>query len=202
VVQRDLAQGKKNAELRKATVIFVDESGFDLSPHVCRTWAPIGHTPVLKFPLRRGRISAISGVTLDDRVYFRLCRSAVKGHDVAVFLRQLLRCIEGPIVLVWDGIPIHRAREVLLEIEAAKGRLDVHRLPAYAPELNPDEYLWNWLKNKKLVNRAFNTLDDLAVGLRKAIRAVRFSAYLIQSFYEATPLSEPNKKKIPKLCAG
>lgn len=202
MVQKDLAGGKKNAEMRGATVIFVDESGFDLSPHVCRTWAPIGRTPVLKFPLRRGRISAISGVTLDERVYFRIYRSAVNGHDVAVFLRQLLRCIEGQIVLIWDGIPIHRAAEVNLEVEAAKDRLEVHRLPAYAPELNPDEYLWNWLKNKKLVNRVFNTLDDLADALRSAIKRVRFSHELIHSFYMATPLSKTNGKKIPKPCAG
>jgi transposase len=184
-----MAEDKKKAQRRGATVIFVDESGFDLSPHVSRGWALVGVTPVVKFPLRGGRLSAISGVTLDGEVYFRVYEGSIKARQVAVFVRHILRQIPGPIVLIWDGIPTHRAREVKREIAAAWSRLQVYRLPAYAPELNPDEYLWNWLKNKELVNCAYYSLQELAVRLGRAIRTIRRYPELIYSFYLASPLS-------------
>lgn len=170
-------------------MIFADESGFDLSPHVSRGWAPVGKTPTVKFPLRRGRLSAISGVTLEGEIYFQLHEGSIKARQVAVFVRHILRQIPGPIDLIWDGIPIHRAKEVKREIYDSWPRLRVHRLPAYAPELNPDEYFWNWLKNKELVNCSYSSLEELGVRLYKAVRTIRRDPVTIYSFYLASPLS-------------
>jgi transposase len=194
MVSRDLAVDKKNAARRGATVIFVDESGFDLSPHVSRGWAPVGETPVVKFPLRGGRLSAISGVTMDGRVYFRMNDGSVKAGEVATFVRHILRQIQGPIVLIWDGISTHRAGEVKRLIDAERDRLEVHKLPPYAPELNPDEQLWNWLKNKELVNCVYNTLQGLNARLSKAIRTIRRYPEIVRSFYLATPLASQYEK--------
>jgi transposase len=184
-----VVQDKKKAERRGSTVIFVDESGFDLSPHVSRGWAPVGQTPIVKFPLRAGRISAISGVTMDGEVYFRMYEGSIKARQVAVFVRHIARLIDGPIDLIWDGSPTHRARDVEFEIDMLWPRLEVHRFPAYAPELNPDEFLWNWLKNKKLVNCSCSSLRDLAARISKAVVAARSRRELITSFYYASPLS-------------
>jgi transposase len=178
-----MAEDKKNAERRGAAVIFVDESGFDLSPHVSRGWAPVGQTPVVKFPLRGGRLSAISGVTLDGQVYLRMYEGSIKARQVAVFVKHILRHIPGPIDLVWDGIPTHRAQEVKRVVDAAWPRLLVHRFPAYAPELNPDEYFWNWLKNRELVNCAYSSLHELGARLSRAVRTIRRYPDLISSFY-------------------
>jgi len=187
--KRGMAEDKKKVKKRRSTVIFVDESGFDLSPHVSRGWAPIGQTPIVKFPLRGGRLSAISGVTLDGQVYFRMYEGSIKAGQVAVFVRHILRQIPGPIDLIWDGIATHRAKEVKWEIDASWPRLQVHRFPAYAPELNPDEYFWNWLKNKELVNCAYYSLQELGVRLSRAVRTIRRYPELITSFYNSSPLS-------------
>ena len=184
-----MAEYKKNAEARGSTLIFVDESGFDLSPHVSRGWSPVGETPVVKFPLRGGRISAISGVTLNGEVYFRMYNGSIKARQVAVFVRHIARQIAGPIDLIWDGSPTHRARDVEFEIDMLWPRLEIHRFPAYAPELNPDEYLWNWLKNKKLVNCVNNSLMELGERLRRAVRTIRRRPEIIRSFYKASLLS-------------
>ena len=189
MVKGGMAEDKKKAERRGATVIFVDESGFDLSPHVSRGWAPIGQTPVVKFPLRGGRLSAISGVTLDGQIYFRMYEGSIKARQVAVFVRHILRQIPHPVDLIWDGIPTHRAKEVKREIDASWPRLQVHRLPAYAPELNPDEYFWNWLKNKELVNCVYSSLSELGARLSRAVRTARRYPELITSFYNSSPLS-------------
>ncbi|HEX9746493.1 MAG TPA: transposase [bacterium] len=109
----------------------MDESGFDLSPHVSRGWAPVGETPVVKFPLRGRRISAISGVTLNGVVYFRMYEHSITSKEVAVFVRHIARQIAGPIDMIWDGSPTHRARDVELEIDMLWSRLQVHRFPVY-----------------------------------------------------------------------
>ena len=170
-------------------MIFVDESGFDLSPHVSRGWALVGVTPVVRFPLRGGRLSAISGVTLDGEIYFRMYEGTIKAEQVAVFVRHIMRQICGPITLIWDGISTHNARVVKQEIDAAWPRLQVHRFPAYAPELNPDEYFWNWLKNKELVNCFHSSLSELGARLSRAVRTIRRYPELVSSFYYASPLS-------------
>jgi transposase len=184
-----MAEDKKNAEMRGSTLIFVDESGFDLSPHVSRGWAPVGRTPVVKFPLRAGRVSAISGVTIEGEVYFRMYEGSIKARHVAVFVRQILRLIGGPVDIIWDGIATHRAKDVKRLINSNWPRLLVHRFPAYAPELNPDEYFWNWLKNKELVNLACSSLIDLKARIRKAVATARRCPEIINSFFLASPLS-------------
>lgn len=184
-----MAEDKKKAEARGSTLIFVDESGFDLSPHVSRGWAPVGKTPVVKFPLRAGRVSAISGVTIDGEVYLRVYDHSITAKEVAAFVRHIARQIEGPIDLIWDGSPTHRARDVEYEIDMLWPRLDVHRFPAYAPELNPDEFLWNWMKNKKLVNRVCTSLIELRNRISKSVRTARRRAALISSFYNGSPLN-------------
>jgi transposase len=169
--------------------VFVDESGFKLSPHTQKGWAPIARTPVIRCPLRAGSLSAISAVTLDGRVYFHLYDHSIKAREVALFVMHLLRQIDGPITLIWDGISTHRAGDVQKEIIKAGDRLEVYKLPPYAPELNPDEYFWNWLKNKELVNCVYDSLYELATRLSKAVRTIRRYPGLILSFYKASPLA-------------
>ena len=100
------------------------------------------------------------------------------------FLRHLLAHIAGKILVVWDGCPIHRSREVKnFLLEEAKRRVWLERLPAYCPDLNPDEGVWNYLKRVCLKNRIFSNLKDLGKGLRKAIRTVRSNPHLIQACF-------------------
>lgn len=86
--------------------------------------------------------------------------------------------------MVWDGCPIHRSKEVKdFLLEEAKGRIWLERLPAYCPDLNPDERVWNYLKRVCLKNRIFSNLKDLGKGLRKAIRTFRSHPQLIQACF-------------------
>src|SRR2546430_15890298 len=77
-----------------------------------RTWAPRGQTPVLRVPLTRDHLSAISGITLDGRLFLQVRPASYTAAGVAGFLRVLLRKITGPILLIWDGSPIHRGQEI------------------------------------------------------------------------------------------
>jgi transposase len=170
----DLARpfGKAQAEAR--TILFVDEAGFYLLPFVSRTYAPVGQTPVLRAPLSRHHLSAISALTPDGRLFAHLQETAYRGPAVVAFLRQLLRQVRGSLLVIWDGAPIHRCRAVkdFLAAGAAK-RLHLERLPAYAPELNPDEGVWNLLKRAELANRCCRDLDELRWELGLALRRLR-----------------------------
>ncbi len=110
-----------------------------------RTWAPRGQTPVLRGPLTRDHLSAISAVTRAGRLLLQVRPNSSDAAAVVGFLRVLLRKITGPILLIWDGSPIHRGQEIkdFLKRGASK-RLHLEQLPGYAPDLNPDEGIWNY----------------------------------------------------------
>ena len=148
-----LCRPRKKATDEGRTVVWVDPSGFSLLPMAVRTWAPKDQTPVLRVPLTRDHLSAISGITADGRLFLQTQDHAYRSPDVVRFLRVLLRKIQGKLVVIWDGAPIHRGQPVkdFLRQGAAK-RLHLERLPGYAPELNPDEGIWNYLKRVELAN--------------------------------------------------
>ena len=139
-----------------------------------RTYAPIGQTPVLRVKLTRDHLSAIGGMTPDGRLFMQMQDRAYKAADVIRFLRLLLRKISGKLLVIWDGSPIHRAKEIraFLKGGAAK-RLHLERLPGYAPELNPQEGVWNLLKRRELKNVCCRDVPQVAEELRRAKERLR-----------------------------
>ena len=137
-----------------------------------RTWAPRGQTPILRVKLTRDHLSAISGITLDGRLFMQVRPDSYDAEAVVGFLRVLLRKISGKIVLIWDGSPIHRAHEIkdFLKRGAAK-RLHLEQLPGYAPDLNPDEGIWNYLKRVELGNVCCANLDAVTSRAHSSQRA-------------------------------
>ena len=153
-------------------------------PFVARTYAPCGQTPVLRAPLLRDHLSVIGGGTAEGHLFTHIQDAAFTGETVVAFLRQLLRQIPGKLLVVWDGATIHRCQEVkdFLATGAAR-RLQLERLPAYAPELNPAEGVWNLLKRKELKNRCCQDLDELRWELGLAIRRLQRCRQLIRACF-------------------
>lgn len=148
----DLAPGKTNAARLGAHLVFADESGFQLIPTVRRTWAPRGQTPVLRHSYRHDRISAISAISVSPRrrrlgLYYRLHDHNIRRPDVCRFLSQLLRHLRGPLIVVWDNFGTHKGPPIQAMLHR-NPRLRLEHFPAYAPELNPDEGVWNLLKSR------------------------------------------------------
>ena len=162
-----------------------------LTPTVRRTWAPRGHTPLLYHRYRHDRISAISAVTVSPRrqrlgLYCHFHFTNISELEVVVFLRLLLRHLRGSIVLIWDGGSIHRGA-IVEELLARHPRLQVERFPAYAPELNPDEQVWNHFK-ATLANGCPMTIDDLVADLTRVARRTRRSPALLRGFIRESGL--------------
>jgi hypothetical protein len=125
-----------------------------LIPNVRKTWAPVGETPLLRHHDKRDRISTITALTVSPHrqrlgVWVQFHTSNITGVEVRDFLRYLLRHLRGSIVLLWDGASIHR-RVLIRDFLRWQTRLHVYPLPAYAPELNPAEFVWANTKRQLL----------------------------------------------------
>ena len=163
--------------------MFVDESGFYLLPMVARTYAPVGKTPVIRHYLTRDHLSVISGITSKGKLYMMVQKRPYKGPDVVNFLQHLLRHIPGKLLVLWDGAPIHRSKVIKAFLaQGAAIRIHLERLPPYAPELNLDEGIWNYLKGVELRNVSCQNLTHLTNELRKAKERLRHKIQVILGF--------------------
>src|SRR5215210_9149529 len=133
-----MACSEKRALKEGTTIVFCDQSGFYLLPMVVRTYAPVGETPILHENLTRDHLSAMSGITLEGKLYMIEQERAFKGEDVVRFLKHLMRQIGGKLLVIWDGAPIHYGRVVKdFLASGAAHRVQLEQLPGYAPDLNP-----------------------------------------------------------------
>ena len=163
------------------TILFADQSGFYLLPTVVRTYAPIGQTPILNEHLSHDHLSVMSGITLEGRLLMIEQDRAFKGPDVVRFLKHALSQIPGKLLVIWDGSPIHRSKAVkeFLAQGGAASRVRLEQLPAYAPELNPDEGVFRHLKCVELKNLCCQDIAELRTELRKAKERLRHKVDVI-----------------------
>jgi transposase len=171
----------------RATIVFVDESGFYLLPGRVRTYAPCGETPVLRVPETRDHLSVMSGVTMAGQLFTRVRAQALTSVDATSFLAHLVRHL-GKVLVIWDGSPIHKG-EVRTYLQQGRAKqVHLERLPPYAPELNPDEGVWQQLKNVELRNVCCANLAHLGDELHLAIGRLRYRPNLIQACFQAAGL--------------
>jgi transposase len=185
----------REARRRGAHLVFLDESGYMLTPTVRRTWAPRGRTPVLSAWDRRDRISAISSITVSPvnrtlNLYFDLMpdNTTVKAADVVAYLRRLKAQLGGPMTVIWDGSKIHDRSLLVRAFLADHPEVRTERLPAYAPEMNPDELVWAWTKYGRLPNLAADNADWLRDYIITELCYVREHPELLASFIDSTKL--------------
>jgi len=163
-----------------------------LIPSVRKTWSPVGHTPVLRHRYGHDRISAISGIAVSPKrfhctLYCQLYGDTIKGEEVAEFLRHLLRQVHGHLFVLLDNGKIHRSDPVR-ELLCRTSRLHLEPFPPYAPELNPDEGVWNHLK-KALANGRPDTQAELMDFLADEICCLAASQSLLRGCIKQSKLT-------------
>jgi len=150
---------------------------------VVRTYAPRGKTPILLEFVSRDHVSAIGAVTPDGRLFLKTYDHPISSLEVIAFIGQLQRQIHGKLLVIWDGAPIHRSKE--LRAYLAKGaahRVHLERLPGYAPDLNPGEWIWGHMKHTDLANVALDSLADLDQLIDCSKRRLQGNHQLVASF--------------------
>jgi transposase len=184
------------ARARGAYLVFLDESGFMLTPTVRRTWAPRGRTPILQCWDRRDRLSAISAITVSpDRgrlnLHFDVLADNANVHaeDVIGFLGRLRARLGERLTVVWDGSPVHSRSKAVRAYLADHPGIVAETLPAYAPELNPDELVWGWSKYGRLANLAAADTGWLRDHVLSELTDLKGQPHRLNSFIRHTGLT-------------
>jgi DDE superfamily endonuclease len=190
-----VAADQKRARAESAWLVFFDESGISLIPPVRRTWSPRGRTPVLRHRCnwKRASMAAALGYHADGtkaRLCFHLQADSYDTDSLIKVLDQLKGFYAGQrVVLLWDGLSSHWSHKMRAHLDAQRVWLAVERLPAYAPELNPVEYLWANLKGGELANCTGDTIAEVADQAQHGIQRVCDCDSLVVGFLAHTGLS-------------
>jgi hypothetical protein len=190
-----VAPDQKRAVAESAWIVFFDESGISLIPPVRRTWSRRGTTPILRHRMawKRASMAAALGYHPEGtraRLCFHLQQDSYDTDSLIGVLEQLAGFYAGQrVVLLWDGLSSHWSHKMRAHLAAQRHWLTVERLPAYAPELNPVEYLWANLKGGALANCTGDTIAEVADQAQRGIQRVCDSDSLVVGFLAHTGLS-------------
>lgn len=173
---------RRQAKKERAVIFFEDESTVSLSPTVGRTWSKVGHTPIVRVTGNRGSINVISAISPRGKLLFKVPRGNVNSDEFIRFLRQVLADVPRKRVhMIVDRGPSHTSKKVQTFLED-EPRLQIHFLPSYSPELNPDEYTWERLKKVELKAHGELTKKGLKRRTIGAMRSMQRKKGLVESF--------------------
>ena len=182
-----MACAKKIAARQRRTIVFIDESGLSERPCRARTWAPKGQTPVLQYVFGWKQLSVIAGASF-VRFYFRFFPGAIKAPQIVEFLRALKVSIGRKLLIVWDGLRAHRSRLVHQYVASQRGAIALEFLPPYAPELNPVEHIWGYLKTHAMPNFCAKDLAHLKRQAGSRLRSMQRRPTLVGAFWRQAEL--------------
>jgi len=123
------------------------------------------------------------------RFYFRLFPGSIKSAQVVEFLKALRRQLRRPLLIIWDGLPAHRSRLVRDYVDSQTGAIQLERLPAYAPELNPVEYIWSYLKCREVVHFCPKDFAELTIVARRRLASMQRRSTLVTAFWKQAELA-------------
>lgn len=166
-----------------ATIYFADEAGIRSDYHAGTTWAPVGHTPVVANTGARFSINMLSAISAQGALRFMVHKDTVNAAVFIEFCKRLLHDTDGPVYLVVDGHPTHRAKATTTFVASTEGRLKLFFLPGYSPELNPDEWVWKNVKHDRIGKTGVTSQDDLKAKAISALRRLQKLPALVQAFF-------------------
>ena len=201
-----VAEWKKSAypKIRKlaaeegASIFFADEASIRTDHHAGTTWAPVGQTPVVITTGERKSVNMVSAISPRGELRFRVQEGTMNAGKFIDFLKALLDSVPGKIFLIVDGHPVHKAKKVSEFVkEKADGRLSIFFLPPYSPDLNPDEWVWNNVKNDRIGRSVIMSADDLKAKAIGALRRLQKLPGIVRGF-----LRDPKLAYILELHSG
>lgn len=182
-LEEDYPAIKAAAKKEKATIYFGDEAGVRSDYHSGTTWAPKGQTPIIRTSGSRHSLNMVSAISAKGAMRFMTVKGRMNADKFIEFLERLIKNADNPVYLIVDGHPVHRSTRVRTFVESTKGTLKLFYLPPYSPELNPDEQVWNHIKNHKIGKKVVKSQDDLETIVRSALASLQKSYWLIMSFF-------------------
>jgi transposase len=183
-LQEEYPRIRRFAQRKKAMIFFGDEAGVRSDHHAGTTWAVKGRTPVVSSTGARFGLNLVSAVSAQGEFRFMTVKGRVGAAKFIDFLKRLIHNAERMIFLIVDGHPAHKAKMVTRFVESAKDRLQLFLLPPYSPELNPDERVWNDLKNNAVGRKFINSPRELNKAVISHLRLVQKSPDRVRSYFQ------------------
>jgi len=173
------------AKTQGGEVYFWDESGFRADTVHGKTWAKKGETPVVARPGQRQSISAASAVNAKGAFWYSTYQGGLNGPLFVQLLKQMMRNRSKPVHLVVDGLPAHKTKLVNEYVASTEGRLTLHFLPGYAPELNPDELVWSHVKRTGVARTPLRRGEKLSEKIGMRLATIKKTPSLVRAFFNA-----------------
>lgn len=175
----------RQAKADGGEVFFWDESGFRADAVHGRTWGVRGQTPVVERPGQRQSISAASAVNAKGGFWYCTYEGGLTAELFVILLSMMMRHRTKPVHLVVDGLPAHKTKLVKDYVQSTQGRLMLHILPGYAPELNPDEAVWSHMKRTGVARMPLRKGERLRDKIDAQLAAIKATPKLVRSFFRA-----------------
>lgn len=184
-LKREYPRIRALAKREKAQIFFEDESGVRSDFHAGSTWAVRGRTPIVRVTGQRFSLNMISAISPRGALRFMVVKGGVGARVFITFLKRLMHGERRPVFLIVDGHPAHRAKIVKKYVEILEGKLRLYFLPPYSPELNPDELVWNDVKNSAVGRARLDGPQDLHRALVGRLRFLQKRPDRVRSFFQA-----------------
>ena len=175
----------RRAKAQGAEIFFWDESGFRADTVHGKTWGLRGHTPVVARPGQRQSISAASAVNANGAFWFCVYEGALNAELFVELLQRLMYRRKKPVHLILDSLPAHKKAVVGEYVDSTEGRLTLHFLPGYAPDLNPDELVWSHVKRTGAARRPLRKGEKLRDKIAQQLATIQRLPRLVRSFFQA-----------------
>jgi transposase len=176
---------RARAKRAGAKIFFLDEAGVRSDQVLGRTWGLRGQTPEVPTSGRRQSVNAISAVNARGEFWWEIYTERLNATRFVALLTHFMRGRKRPVFLVVDGHPAHTAKVVAQYVQRLAGRLELHFLPGYAPELNPDEFVWNHLKRQGVSKTPLRRDESLRQRVHADLAAIQTRPALVRSFFHA-----------------
>jgi transposase len=187
--EKTYPQLRKRAREHGADIFFLDEVGVRSDSPLGRSYGLRGKTPVVKTSGQRQQVNAISAVNSKGAFWFKIYTGMLNAFTFMLFLKDLMKGRPRPVFLVVDGLPAHKAKSVAKYVQSTEGRLELHFLPPYAPDLNPDEFVWGHLKTNGTSKKPLRKNESLKERVKEDLTKIKKDKKLVQSFFQAKSVS-------------
>ena len=183
-LQKKFPKIKALARKVKADIYFGDEAGVRSDFHSGTTWAKRGKTPIVSSTGARFGLNLISAINPRGQLRFMVTKGRVGAKVFIDFLIRLIHNAKRPIFLIVDGHPVHKAKKVSQFVDSVKDRLRMFFLPPYSPKLNPDEWVWNHLKNHGIGRQIIDNKPQMKRSVIAHMKKLQKSPQLVCSFFQ------------------
>ncbi len=180
---------KKIAKKTGAEIFWLDEASIRSDDPLQRTWGEKGKTPVVKTSGQRQSINAISALSNKGGFWYHVYKGKFTGDKCVDCFKRFMRNRKSPVIIIVDGHPVHKSKKVMSYIESLEGKLEIVFLPPYAPDLNPDELVWNQMRNVGTSKKPLKKDESLMNRAIMDLESIKRNKKLVRSFFNESTVS-------------